>query len=297
VCAGPVRRTLTFSHLVARPWRIPAEQAAGALRNLAHSPGFETVFEAIEDFRWTGPEPRCPITVAWGEKDRVLIYSRQAPRARRRLPSARHVTLTGCGHVPTWDDADPLARRLISRVLENAGMTVVAEVCSGAEAVAPALRHAPDVVLLDRPDAVRALHPYAHIVVLACHEDPDEAVRALAAGASGYLSKDLELDALPRAIAAVTAGEAAVSRRLTSHLIECFREQPQLRPIKSPLTAREWEIVDLLGPERTTVEIADTLVISAETVRTHVKSIMRKLGVHSRHDAPEAAERLRLAAA
>jgi LuxR family transcriptional regulator, maltose regulon positive regulatory protein len=51
-----------------------------------------------------------------------------------------------------------------------------------------------------------------------------------------------------------------------------------------------------MGPERTTVEIADTLVISAETVRTHVKSIMRKLDVHSRHEAPEAAERLRLAA-
>jgi DNA-binding NarL/FixJ family response regulator len=193
-------------------------------------------------------------------------------------------------------DADPLARRLIRNVLEHAGMTVVAEVCNGAAAGVPVLRHAPDVVLLDRPDAVRALHPYAPVVVLACHEDPDEAVRALAAGASGYLSTDLELDALPRAVAAVAAGEAAVSRRLTSHLVECFREQPQLRPIKSPLTAREWEIVDLLGPERTTVEIADTLVISAETVRTHVKSIMRKLGVHSRHEAPEAAERLRLAA-
>jgi DNA-binding NarL/FixJ family response regulator len=194
-------------------------------------------------------------------------------------------------------DADPLARRLIRSVLELAGMTVLADVRSGAEAVGRVLQHAPDVVLLDCPDAVRALHPYAPVVVLACHEDPDEAVRALAAGASGYLSKDLELEALPRAVAAVAAGEAAVSRRLTSHLVERFRELPQLRPIKSPLTAREWEIVDLLGPERTTVEIADTLVISAETVRTHVKSIMRKLGVHSRHEAPEAAERLRLAAA
>jgi pimeloyl-ACP methyl ester carboxylesterase len=114
VCAGPVRRTLTFSHLAARPWRIPPGEAAGALRNLAHSPGFETVFEAIEDFRWTGPEPSCPVTVAWGEKDRVLIYSRQAPRARRRLPSARHVTLTGCGHVPTWDDPEQVAQVLLA---------------------------------------------------------------------------------------------------------------------------------------------------------------------------------------
>jgi pimeloyl-ACP methyl ester carboxylesterase len=113
VCAGPVRRTLTFSHLAARPWRIPPDQAAGALRNLANCPGFETTFEAIEDFRWSGPEPSCPVTVAWGEKDRILIYSRQAPRARRRLPSARHVTLTGCGHVPTWDDPEQVTRVLL----------------------------------------------------------------------------------------------------------------------------------------------------------------------------------------
>ncbi len=112
-CGGPLRRTLAFSHLAARPWKIPADQAAGAMRNLANSPGFETTFEAIEDFRWTGPEPGCPVTVAWGDKDRILIYSRQAPRARRRLPSARHVTLTGCGHVPTWDDPEQVARVLL----------------------------------------------------------------------------------------------------------------------------------------------------------------------------------------
>jgi DNA-binding NarL/FixJ family response regulator len=74
-------------------------------------------------------------------------------------------------------------------------MFVVADLCSGAEAGAAVLRHPPDVVLLDCPDAVRALHPYAPVVVLTCDEDPDEAVRALTAGASGYLSKDLELDA------------------------------------------------------------------------------------------------------
>jgi pimeloyl-ACP methyl ester carboxylesterase len=111
--AGPVRRTLAFSHLAARPWRIPPDEAAGAMRNLARCPGFETTFEAIEDFRWTGAEPDCPVTCAWGEKDRILIYSRQAPRARRRLPGARHVTLRGCGHVPTWDDPEQVARVLL----------------------------------------------------------------------------------------------------------------------------------------------------------------------------------------
>jgi pimeloyl-ACP methyl ester carboxylesterase len=113
LCDGPVRRALAFGHLCARPWRVPPGEAAGALRNLANSPGFETTFEAIEDFRWHGPEPGCPVTVAWGDKDRILIYSRQAPRARRRLPSGRHVTLTGCGHVPTWDDPEQVARVLL----------------------------------------------------------------------------------------------------------------------------------------------------------------------------------------
>ena len=113
LCAGPVRRTLTFSHLAARPWRIPPDEAAGALRNLARSPGFETTMEALEDHRFGGAAPTVPVTVAWGEKDRLLLYSRQSARARRLLPGARHVTLAGCGHVPTWDDPELIARVLL----------------------------------------------------------------------------------------------------------------------------------------------------------------------------------------
>ena len=197
-------------------------------------------------------------------------------------------------------DADALARRLIRSVLEAAGVEVVAEARSAAEAIELVARLAPDVVLLDGADAVRAIiarAPASRIVVLARDEDEHAARVALQAGASGYLSKDLDLDALPRALGAVVAGEAAVSRRLTLRLIEQLRHQSRLRPIKGPLTPREWEIVDLLGPDRTTDDIADTLVISHETVRSHVKNIMRKLDVHSRRDAPAAAERLRAVAA
>lgn len=133
--------------------------------------------------------------------------------------------------------------------------------------------------------------------MLAREDDDHAALRALQAGASGYLSKEVELHALPRALAGLLDGEAAVSRRLARRLIEAFRNPPpELRPIRGPLTAREWEIVELLTPGRSTDDIADTLVISSETVRSHVKSIMRKLGVHSRRDAQAAAERLRLAA-
>ena len=83
------------------------------MRNLARSPGFDATMEALEDHRFGGHTLDCPVTVAWGEKDRLLLYSRQSARAQRLLPDARHVTLEGCGHVPTWDDPEQVARVLL----------------------------------------------------------------------------------------------------------------------------------------------------------------------------------------
>jgi pimeloyl-ACP methyl ester carboxylesterase len=57
--------------------------------------------------------PPCPTTIAWGEHDRLLLYRPQSARARAALPAARHVTLSGCGHVPTWDDPEQVARVLL----------------------------------------------------------------------------------------------------------------------------------------------------------------------------------------
>jgi pimeloyl-ACP methyl ester carboxylesterase len=118
---GPLRRTLTSWHLSARPWRIPADEAAGALRNLARSPGFDATLDAVVDHRFDAQPVQCPVTVAWGEKDRLLIYSRQSARARRLLPDGRHVTLTGCGHVPTWDDPDQVARVVLEASSDGRG--------------------------------------------------------------------------------------------------------------------------------------------------------------------------------
>ena len=66
-----------------------------------------------------------------------------------------------------------------------------------------------------------------------------------------------------------------------------------MRPVKSPLTAREWEVIDLLKATKSTDQIADELVLSTETVRSHVKNILRKLDVRSRDDAVAAADRMR----
>ena len=118
VVGGPVRRTLAFAHLAARPWRIPPREAAGALRNLGRCQGFEATMAALEGHSFGGHTIDCPVTVAWGEKDRLLLYSRQSARARRLLPDARHVTLEGCGHVPTWDDPEQVARVLLEASAE-----------------------------------------------------------------------------------------------------------------------------------------------------------------------------------
>ncbi len=122
-------------------------------------------------------------------------------------------------------------------------------------------------------------------------------LRALRTGACGYMSKDFEPGVLPRVLRGVVFGEAAISRRLAMLLVEADRRSPRagagLRPVKSPLTDREWEVLDLLASGARTEEIAQTLVLSTETVRSHLKNLYRKLEVRSRAEATEAAQRLR----
>jgi pimeloyl-ACP methyl ester carboxylesterase len=119
--AGPlarnaVLRTALSSHATARPWRIPPEDAAEWTRAYASAPAFWDVLRAVRP--WRAPAPACRTTIAWGERDRLLIFSRQAPRAQRRLPGAHHVVLRGCGHVPTWDDPEQVARVLLEASAE-----------------------------------------------------------------------------------------------------------------------------------------------------------------------------------
>jgi pimeloyl-ACP methyl ester carboxylesterase len=104
-------RTLFCSHAASRPWRIPPEHIVEWTHNYAKATAFWQLLDALDGYR--APMPACPTTIAWGERDRLLIYSRQAPRARRALPAARHVTLRGCGHVPTWDDPEQVARVIL----------------------------------------------------------------------------------------------------------------------------------------------------------------------------------------
>lgn len=203
--------------------------------------------------------------------------------------------------------ADPLVRRALETVLSKPDFELVAQTPSAAEALKATRELAPDVALVDAiledADGLETAEqivretPETRVIVLSASDDETKAVRALRAGARGYLRKDIELDALPRAINGVLAGEAAISRRLTMRVVDELRKSPALgpglRPTVSELTPREWQVLDLLTTGASTSDIAIDLVLSPETVLTHVKNILKKLGVHSRRDAIREAERLR----
>ena len=106
-----VLRTALSAHACSRPWRVPPEDMAQWTENYANAVAFWELLDALDG--WRAPVPPCPTTVAWGDRDRLLIASRQAPRARRALPAARHVTLRGCGHVPMWDDPEQVAQAIL----------------------------------------------------------------------------------------------------------------------------------------------------------------------------------------
>jgi NarL family two-component system response regulator LiaR len=204
-------------------------------------------------------------------------------------------------------DDDALARRMVRDVLQDDGVIVIAEAANGNEAIELSLHYRPDVVVMDLVmpgvdgiSATRAIvdaAPDVRVVMLTCSDDRNIGLMTLRCGASGFLSKSDDLTALPRTLRAVKAGEAAVSRRLTADLIDILRRTRDdgcgLRPVRSPLTPREWEVLDLLCQEMSTDDVADALVLSVETVRSHVKSLMRKLRVGSRREAVDVARRMR----
>jgi NarL family two-component system response regulator LiaR len=204
-------------------------------------------------------------------------------------------------------DDDALVRRVLRDVLQRAGIVVIAEAGGGPEAVELTLYYKPDVVLIDLlmpgTDGIAATReilaglPGAKVVMISSSEDEELALLTLRLGACGYMSKSMNIESIPRALRAAAAGEAVIPRRMTARLVDALRRTREdgagIRPVRSALTAREWEVLDLLCRRMSTDEIADALVLSAETVRSHIKSILRKLRVSSRGEAVAIAEELR----
>jgi NarL family two-component system response regulator LiaR len=204
-------------------------------------------------------------------------------------------------------DDDALARRVVRDALQSAGITVIAEASDGRETVELAIYYHPDVIVMDlvmpRMDGLQATRALAYelpeckILILSAADDDELGVLGLRAGAVGFLPKTIATETLPRAVEAAARGEAVISRLLTMRLIQDVRHYREdgagLRPVRSPLSRREWEVLDFLCEGWSTDQIADHLVLSTETVRTHVKSILRKLGVRSRPEAVEATRTMR----
>lgn len=202
-------------------------------------------------------------------------------------------------------DGDDLARNALRGALENGRLSVIGQAADAQQAVSLAKRCEPDVVLLDAalpPEGgLAAMHelsaatPDARAILLGCPEEDDAGLIALAHGAAGYLSRGIELASLAHAIEGVMAGEAAISRTLAGRLIDHVRELSAglsgMRPVRSPLTTREWEVLDLLKQGASTAQIAKDLVLSPDTVHSHVQHILRKLHAHSRAEAIAIAER------
>jgi DNA-binding NarL/FixJ family response regulator len=133
------------------------------------------------------------------------------------------------------------------------------------------------------------------VLTLSAVNDHATVIAALRAGAVGHIGREVDPEELTELVVRAADGEVIVAQWLMPALLEALREVPDSgwRPLRSRLTTREWEVVELLEEGATTQRIADRLVLSPMTVYSHTKSVLRKLGVNSRRDAVIAAERLR----
>jgi DNA-binding NarL/FixJ family response regulator len=194
-------------------------------------------------------------------------------------------------------DDQPLARAGFRAVLEATGtVEVVAEAESGEQAIELAGRHDPDVVLMDvrmpGMDGIEAtrLMPRQKVLILTTFGLDDYIIEALRAGASGFLLKDAPVEELVRAVRTVAAGDAQLSPAVTKRLLDqVARRLPSAvqRDTDSldELTEREREVLRLLAVGMSNAEIAAALVVSEPTVKTHVSSVLSKLGLRDRVQA------------
>jgi DNA-binding NarL/FixJ family response regulator len=199
-------------------------------------------------------------------------------------------------------DDHPLTRDALGSLLAQHGFAVVGEASDGEEAVETARQLQPDLVLLDLSmpgmDGLTALPrlreaaPDCEVVVLTASGTEGNLLAAIRGGAAGYLLKSEPPERIVEFLRGVAQGEAALSGAIARRLLEQVREGGGGRSgvpdsIAAALSAREVEVLLLLDGHLGTDEIAKRLFISEHTVRSHVKSLLRKLGVSSRREALE----------
>ena len=191
-------------------------------------------------------------------------------------------------------------RGLLRCALERDGeFEVCAEAPDAESAVVEAERSSPDVCLLDinmpgsgiaAASRIRASVPGAAIVMLTVSRQDEDLFDALRAGAAGYLLKGLDEDQISDAVRRVLNGEAALPGSLVARLVEEFRDREDRRlslpdGLSARLTGREWDVLELMRKGARTSDIAARLFVSSTTVRSHISTILRKLGVADRQSA------------
>jgi NarL family two-component system response regulator LiaR len=204
-------------------------------------------------------------------------------------------------------DDDERLRSQLRAALQDAGLTVIAEADNGRDAIDLAAHFRPDVMIMDIVMAnidglsatrqIVARAPSVRILLLTASDDVDLGMVGLRAGAAGHQVKGVPVAQIVASVTAMAAGEPVVGPELTWRLIDSLRALPVggqgVRPVRSKLTPREWEVLDLLCAGLTVDQIADELVLARDTVRTHVKRLLRKLGAHSQAEAISIANGIR----
>jgi DNA-binding NarL/FixJ family response regulator len=209
-------------------------------------------------------------------------------------------------------DDDALVRAGLAMLLAGAeGIEVVGEAADGSEVADAVAEHRPDIVLMDirmpgmdglaATELLRAQSAAPEVIVLTTFEVDDYVVRALRAGASGFLLKDTPPADIVRAVRAVAAGDPmlspAVTRRLIGHLRDSEGDERKRHAWEqlNRLTEREREVAVAIGQGKSNAEISRELYMSVATAKAHVSRILKKLALNNRvqiallaHDAGEA---------
>jgi len=176
---------------------------------------------------------------------------------------------------------------------------VAGTAADGEEVLALAAQLEPDVILMDlrmpRMDGVEATRrlrerdPAVKVVVLTTYADDRSVIEALRAGALGYLTKDAGADEIQQALRRVASGEAALDPAVQRHLVEAIADgvpaEPRSGPLPDGLTAREAEVLTLIAGGLSNPEIAERLVVSEATVKSHVNHLLAKIGARDRAQA------------
>src|SRR5260221_8984492 len=190
-------------------------------------------------------------------------------------------------------DDHQVVREGISGLLTKKGYVVVAEAENGRDAVRLALKHVPDIVLMDisMPDLngieatkqIRAENRRIRVIGLSMHSDKRFIAKMLGAGAGGYLRKNCSSEELYTAITTVSGGQIYLSPKLAHLVVKDFvhHTEEMDKGDATVLTSKENEILQLLAEGRSTKDMADRLSVSVKTIEKHREHIMTKLDIHS----------------